>query len=602
MTMRNKKKWARVMACALAVAVAGSVPISAAATSSDTNSSQEMMGTPPDGAAPDGEAPTGTPPEKPDGDNGSAPSGEAPVGGFGGGANTQSFDYSGTYAGALVADGEEVTSDGENISTETSDENAALAENGGVLTITNGTLSKSGSDDDGDRCNFYGVNSILLSVGEDSKAYVADTSLTADSTGSNAIFATDSGTVYANQVKINTSADNARGLDATYGGTIVANLMEIETLGDHCAAIATDRGGGSISTTNSTLTTGGSGSPLLYSTGDIQVSNVTGTASGSQIAGMEGLNTILIYNSTLESTITEATASDPVANGVIIYQSTSGDAETTTGERATFNAVNSSLSSSITSGSMFYVTNTTANIVLKDTELSFDSENVNLLQIEGNDANNWGTAGANGGTVTMSAYGEILSGDISVDTISALDLYLLDNTSYTGAMTITENAVNTNATETPITVNLSSDSAWVLTADTTISALHMEDGATLVDADGKQVSIVVDGSEAVSGDSDLTLTVTGTYDNEVTTNENNEVSDDYIDRSDFDSYYGTETGFTTLSVAAVSDETAEVEAADEEATVSADTSKEITGGLIAIIVIGLGAILGICAFLLKKKK
>ena len=251
---------------------------------------------------------------------------------------------------------------------------------------------------------------------------------------------------------------------------------------------------------------------------------------------------------------------------------------------------------------MFYVTNTTANVVLKDTELSFDSDNANLLQIEGNDANNWGTAGANGGTVTFSAYGETLSGDISVDTISSLDLYLLDQSSYTGAMTITENSVNTNATDAPITVNLSSDSTWVLTQDATISALHMEDGATLVDADGKQVNIVVNGTTEVGGDSDLTLTVTGEYDTTVTTDENNELSDSYIDRSDFDSYYGTETGFTTLSAASVSTDEAEVVEQADETAESVVSDKGITKGLIAVIVIGLGAIAVIIGILLKKKK
>ena len=80
-----------------------------------------------------------------------------------------------------------------------------------------------------------------------------------------------------------------------------------------CAIVATDRGGGSISLADATLSTAGSGSPLLYFTGDIQVNNVSGTSSGSQIAGMEGLNTILIKDSTLESTVTGKTASDPIA-------------------------------------------------------------------------------------------------------------------------------------------------------------------------------------------------------------------------------------------------------------------------------------------------
>jgi hypothetical protein len=78
--------------------------------------------------------------------------------------------------------------------------------------------------------------------------------------------------------------------------------------------------------------------------------------------------------------------------------------------------------------------------------------------VEGNDANSWGTAGSNGGTVTFTALGETLAGDIRVDTISSLELYLLENTVYTGAMTISENAVNTSAAaESPITVNLSAD-------------------------------------------------------------------------------------------------------------------------------------------------
>ena len=138
---------------------------------------------------------------------------------------------------------------------------------------------------------------------------------------------------------ITTSAGNSRGLDATYGGTILADTLDISTQGNHSAGVATDRGGGNISLTNSTIKTAGSGSPLLYSTGDIELNNVTGSSSGSQIAGMEGLNTILINNSTLESTQSGKTASDPIADGIIIYQSTSGDAEAVTGKTATFQAV-----------------------------------------------------------------------------------------------------------------------------------------------------------------------------------------------------------------------------------------------------------------------
>ncbi len=580
------------------------------------------------GGNPPSENSSETPPEKPDGDSENPPAkpdgdssnpqnggGNPPAGENGkpgnppdgkGGPNTQSYDYTGTLSGKLTADGEEVSSDNETISTSTADENAALVENGGTLKITNGKLQKSGDDTNGDNCNFYGINSILLAVGEKSKAYISNSALASDSEGSNAIFATDGATVYSEKNSITTSKGNSRGLDATYGGTIIADDMTIDTAGDHSASLATDRGGGNISVTNSTLNTSGSGSPLIYSTGAIEVSGVSGTAEGSQIAGMEGLNHIKIYDSELSSTITDKTASDPVANGVIIYQSTSGDADTSTGERAQFQAVDSTLRSKIESGAMFYVTNTSADILLSGTTLDFDSTKAKLLQIEGNDANNWGRAGSNGTDVTFTSLGEPLTGDISVDSISSLDLYLLDGTTYTGQIQSVANAggqsaggdadqhddaaakgtegqssdqsadaadqsadaADQNAGTTgqnssqaadriadadsasddstaTITVNLDQDSTWVVTGDTTVFALNAEDGAQIVDEDGKTVTIIADGTTVVKGDSDLTVTITGSYSQTVTTSDANEISATTIDRDDFDSYYGTDTAFGT---------------------------------------------------------
>jgi hypothetical protein len=485
----------------------------------------------------------GTPPDGTGGGQGGAPSGG------GGGANTTTFDFSGSYTGALSADNASQTSSNETYSATDSDQNAALAQNGGTLTITGDTLTKSGDDTNGDNCNFYGLNSILLSVGSSSKALVSDTKLSASSEGSNGIFATDSGTVWANNDTITTTAGNSRGLDATYGGTIVADNMTIATQGNHCAGIATDRGGGNISAANSTLNTAGSGSPLLYSTGDIEVSNVTGTATGSQIAGMEGLNSIQIYNSNLTSTITGKTASDPIADGIIIYQSTSGDAESTTGSAAEFDAVDSTLSSSITSGSMFYFTNTSANVVLSNTTLNFDSANVNLIEAAGNDSNNWGTAGSNGATVAFTGIGETLAGNIDVDTISSLDMFLTQGTTYTGATSISTNSVNTKASSAPLTMNVDATSTWVLTGDSTVTNLNAASGSKIVDAQGKTVTIKAGGQTVVTGDSSITLTVAGTYSTTVTTTDTNLVAATNIDRSGFDAQYGTSTSFGTSGAA-----------------------------------------------------
>lgn len=633
--------------------------------STSSGNPQDGKGNPPsdaNGKPGDGQGPQGNPPDgQPGGGNGQP--GTPPDGQ--GGPNTQSYDYSGTLSGKLTADGEEVSSDNETISTTTADENAALVENGGTLKITNGKLQKSGDDTNGDNCNFYGINSILLAVGEKSTAYISNSALASNSEGSNAIFATDGASVYSERNSITTTKGNSRGLDATYGGTIIADGMTIDTAGDHSASLATDRGGGNISVTNSTLNTSGSGSPLIYSTGAIELSGVTGTAEGSQIAGMEGLNHIKIYDSELSSTITDKTASDPVANGVIIYQSTSGDADTSTGERAQFQAVDSTLRSKIESGAMFYVTNTSADILLSGTTLDFDSTKVKLLQVEGNDANNWGRAGSNGADVSFTSLGETLTGDISVDSISSLDLYLLSGTRYTGQILSTANAGSQSAggdaaqggeqaakgadgqsselaagqstgagqhddsaakdaagqssdadstaddSAATITVNLDQDSTWVVTGDTTVFALSAEDGAQIVDEDGKTVTIIADGTTVVKGDSDLTVTVTGSYSQNVTTIEANTISATTIDRDGFDDYYGTSTAFGTDGLTATPKTEEKPAAAEEspaetqpapstEAATETGTQQSSASWAVAGVII-LAAFAGISTYLRKRK-
>ena len=88
-----------------------------------------------------------------------------------------------------------------------------------------------------------------------------------------------------------------RRLHATYGGVITATNVTISSTGGSCATLATDRGEGTVSCTGCTLSIGGSGSPLIYSTGDITVSNTTGTATQAQAIVVEGKNSATIKSS-----------------------------------------------------------------------------------------------------------------------------------------------------------------------------------------------------------------------------------------------------------------------------------------------------------------
>ena len=471
--------------------------------------------------------------------------GQPPSGGPGGGANTQSYDYSGTNKGELTASKKRVKVSNKTIKSTTADVNALLAKSGGTLTVKNSKITKSGDDTNGDNVNFYGINSSALAVGKGSKLFLSKSSIASTSEGSNGIFSTDKATVYANDVKITTKkGGNSRGLDATYSGVIYANKMNISTEGAHSATVATDRGGGYISVTNSTFKTAGSGSPLIYSTGDIEVDAIKGTATGSQIAGIEGQNRILIYNSSLTSTNDAISGSDTIKNGVIIYQSTSGDAETASSRLGDFEAVDSTLKSKISSGAMFYVTNTNAKVVLQNTKLDFDSSKVDLINASGNNSNNWGSQGSNGGKVTFTGIKETLKGNITVDTISNVNLYLTKNSTWTGSATIENNSAGTTS-KSPLTVNVDKSSKWVVTKSTTVSNLNVEKGGKVVDSNGKKVTIKVNNKIQVKGNSEVVVTVTGKYSDTIKTSSKSSLSTRVLSREAFDKKYNVKTTFGT---------------------------------------------------------
>lgn len=308
-----------------------------------------------------------------------------------------------TYNGAYVIDGIEATIEGGTFESSSDDQNTFLVINGGKLTIKNATISKTGSESfsgRGDNYSFYGLNSAVVVAGEGSTATLENVTISTTVSGANAVVATNKGSATVTGSKIATTKDNSRGLHATYEGTITSDSTEISTLGGSCASLATDRGAGTVSATNMKLSTAGAGSPLIYSTGDIKVSDSTGTATKAQIAVVEGKNSITIKNSTFSAN--GVGNRNNVDNaGVMIYQSMSGDASVGTGN---FTAEDSTFTILPTSevydkAPFFFVTNTSAVISLKSVKLEF-SENQNLISAQGTDE--WGKADSNGGKVTYS--------------------------------------------------------------------------------------------------------------------------------------------------------------------------------------------------------
>ncbi len=342
------------------------------------------------------------------------------------GSATVSFEgKTKTISAAYLIDGVdvEITSGAYSSASESSDEVVFLVVNGGSLKIT-GTaqtyvgISKTGSGASGgqvnDDYNFYGINSGIVAAGENTSVVIEYASITTSANGSNAVVSTCGAEVSISSSVITTTGESgSRGLHATYDGTINADSVKITTSGKSCAALATDRGGGTINAANMTLETNSAGSPLVYSTGEINVTSSTGTANAAQMVVVEGGSSATVTKCSFACTgsgnrtgTSESSSDSHVidAGGIFIYQSFSGDASDGTDY---FKATDSTFTVLTAGAPMFYVTNITADITLDGNTFVSADDSDNLIIAEEQDQ--WGKTGQNGGKVTLNITNQDLS-------------------------------------------------------------------------------------------------------------------------------------------------------------------------------------------------
>ena len=414
---------------------------------------------------PDGEAPDGAPGNKPDGGApGNPPEGG---GGFGGGSSSADIDYQ----GAVEVTGSD-TQDGKTYASTTADESALLISTSDDVTITNATVTKTGDSDGGDNCNFYGLNAAVL-VKDGSTTTITGANITSDADGANGVFSYggnggkngaegDGTTVIISDSTITTTGDGSGGIMTTGGGVTKASNLTVETSGRSSAAIRTDRGGGTVTVDGGTYTTNGLGSPAIYSTADITVSNATLVSNLSEGVCIEGINSITLNDCDMTANNTDTNGNATFYDTIMIYQSMSGDADSGT---SVFTMNGGTLTSK--NGHVFHVTNTTAVINLDNVKIiNKDSENI-LLSVC---ADGW-IGDTN--TATLNATNQILEGTILVGSDSQLTLNLTDGSSFTGTIggNITNAKGETVSTEVgTVAVSIDKSSTWTLTADTYIAS------------------------------------------------------------------------------------------------------------------------------------
>ena len=373
-----------------------------------------------------------------------------------GGAPGESGDASnGTAATTIDSDS---SADGETYSSTGDDENA-LRVDGATAELTNITINKTdGSSSNADSGDFYGMNAGLLAQ-NGATVTIKNATVNTSVKNGNGVFSYGTGTtVNISDSTIRTTGDCSGGIQTTGGGSTNASNLDVETEGNSSAAIRSDRGGGTVNVKGGTYVTNGTGSPAVYSTADISVSDAALTANNSEAVVVEGKNSVSLTDCVITGNMT-GTYQDDSENihNIMIYQSMSGDAEV--GE-ASFTAEGGSITAK--SGDMFYITNTDCTISLKN--VAFKLANEVFLRVEGNSSSRgWGTEGSNGGDVVLNAENQEIEGQILVDEISSLKLSLTDGSTFTGS-------INPDGAEGTVDVTLSEDSTWTLTGDSYVTS------------------------------------------------------------------------------------------------------------------------------------
>ena len=419
---------------------------------------------------PEGESDNGeqqTPPEKPEGEsnngeqqappekpNGEAPSGEMPngempggmPGGQGGPGGSAPTEYAAASALTENASGETYTSSAEG-------ESAVLVD-GKEVSISDITVEKTG-DSSGEDSDFYGTNAAVLAV-NGGHLVIDGANITTDGTHANAVFSYGEGTtVDVSDATITTTGNNSGGIMTTGGATMNAENLTVNTSGNSSASIRSDRGGGTVTVSKGSYNTSGVGSPAIYSTADITVSDAALSATNSEAVVIEGGNSVTLNNVNANGNNATLNGQSTIKTNVLIYQSMSGDASE---GKSAFSMTGGSMTCE--TGTMFHVTNTTTTIDLSGVAFTYADDSDDFIVIS---EDSWGNAGSNGGHVTMNLDAQTVEGNAVVDQSSDLTMTLANASSYTGA-------VNSDNSGAEISVSVSADSTWTLTGDSYISS------------------------------------------------------------------------------------------------------------------------------------
>jgi hypothetical protein len=272
---------------------------------------------------------------------------------------------------------------------------------------------------------------------------LSNSRVTASGLAAPGIFSYGAGSAVAvSNARVAASGHVGAGVLALQGGAVSLTFVEIVTAGRSAHALVSGAGGGTITARQAAVEAMGPDSAGIHSAGLVSLvdSRVSARAEAAVIIGP---GAVLLTDTIL-------TSRSPTQGGVLFQQGSAGPIPEAS---ASFTMTGGSLSVADPERPLFFVTGTTAEIILKGVSLS--SASGALLRAAG---------GSTAAAVRLIADGQLLDGDVSVDALGSINLSLINGSALAGALGVEQGAG-------AIVLNLDSASSWTVTADSYLSCL-----------------------------------------------------------------------------------------------------------------------------------
>lgn len=348
------------------------------------------------------------------------------------------------------------------------DVSAVFVHEQGQLTLLRPLISTSGQTSSFDNASFHGLNAAVL-ADSGGRIRLLGGRIDSSGRGANGLFAAGRGSrIEARELIVRARGENAHALMCAKGGELEGDQLDLETEAERSAPIATDRGGGTVRLRGGRALSKGRMSPGVYSTGRIEIARMEIQAQDAEAVVVEGSNSVLVKDCRLQG----------ARNGVMLYQSFSGDAQ---GQQGRFEMRGGLLA--VRSGAVFYVSNCQADVLLAG-GVEIVAASGLLLEAK---ADRWGRPGRNGGHARLVAQGQQLSGELRCDEFSSASL------------TLSLGSVLRGRSQGRVTLQLDSSSRWELSGDSVLAGLILPPGAAgLAQIDSRGYSLRYDASHAAN--------------------------------------------------------------------------------------------------------